>query len=67
MTAGDLIVRNATWLDVEAGDYRVFVGGGQPGTGAPGETAAFAIVGRAPLPRSAAVIWNRKSLRNRCC
>ena len=36
---------------VEAGDYRVFVGGGQPGTGAPGETAAFSIVGRAPLPR----------------
>ncbi|WP_454830837.1 glycoside hydrolase family 3 C-terminal domain-containing protein [Pseudoxanthomonas wuyuanensis] len=36
---------------VEAGDYRVFVGGGQPGTGAPGQSAAFSIVGHAPLPR----------------
>lgn len=36
---------------VEAGAYRVFVGGGQPGTGAPGGEAAFTIVGRAPLPK----------------
>lgn len=36
---------------VEAGDYRVFVGGGQPGTGAPGEAADFSIIGNAPLPR----------------
>jgi len=36
---------------VEAGEYRVFVGGGQPGTDAPGEAATFSIVGRASLPR----------------
>ncbi|MEZ0470110.1 glycoside hydrolase family 3 C-terminal domain-containing protein [Luteimonas salinilitoris] len=36
---------------VEAGDYRVFVGGGQPGTGAPGAEAAFSIQGRMPLPK----------------
>ena len=36
---------------VQAGDYRVFVGGGQPGTGAPGGDAAFSITGRAPLPK----------------
>jgi beta-glucosidase len=36
---------------VEAGAYRVFVGGGQPGTGAPGGEAAFTIQGRAPLPK----------------
>jgi beta-glucosidase len=36
---------------VEAGDYRVFVGGGQPGTGAPGGEAAFSIQGRMPLPK----------------
>ncbi len=36
---------------VEAGDYQVFVGGGQPGTGAPGGMAGFSIIGRAPLPR----------------
>ncbi|MCW0460744.1 Xylan 1,4-beta-xylosidase [Xanthomonas sacchari] len=34
---------------VEAGDYRLFVGGGQPGTGAPGEDAAFSISGRMAL------------------
>jgi beta-glucosidase len=36
---------------VEAGDYRLFVGGGQPGTGAAGEQASFSIHGRSPLPR----------------
>jgi beta-glucosidase len=36
---------------VMAGDYRVFVGGGQPGTGAPGGEAGFSIEGTAPLPR----------------
>lgn len=36
---------------VEAGDYRLFVGGGQPGTGAPGEDAAFSISGRMALPK----------------
>jgi len=36
---------------VEAGDYEVFVGGGQPGTDAPGETARFSIIGRVFLPR----------------
>ncbi len=36
---------------VQPGDYRVFVGGGQPGTGAPGDEAAFSIQGQSPLPR----------------
>ncbi|MBB5942500.1 glycoside hydrolase family 3 C-terminal domain-containing protein [Xanthomonas sp. 3307] len=36
---------------VEAGDYRLFVGGGQPGTGAPGDSAAFSISGRVVLPK----------------
>ncbi|GHH47021.1 glycoside hydrolase family 3 C-terminal domain-containing protein [[Pseudomonas] boreopolis] len=36
---------------VEPGDYRVFVGGGQPGTGAAGVAATFSIEGRAPLPK----------------
>jgi beta-glucosidase len=36
---------------VQPGDYRVFVGGGQPGTGAPGNEAAFSIQGSAPIPR----------------
>jgi beta-glucosidase len=36
---------------VEAGDYRIFVGGGQPGTGAPGGEVAFSIEGRMPLPK----------------
>ncbi|SEM37965.1 beta-glucosidase [Pseudoxanthomonas sp. GM95] len=36
---------------VEAGAYSVFVGGGQPGTDAPGAEARFTITGRAPLPK----------------
>lgn len=36
---------------VEAGDYVLFVGGGQPGTEAPGGQASFRIDGRSPLPR----------------
>ncbi|MBB4125813.1 beta-glucosidase [Xanthomonas translucens] len=36
---------------VQPGDYRVFVGGGQPGTDAPGGEAAFSIQGTAPIPR----------------
>ncbi|WP_218061127.1 hypothetical protein, partial [Xanthomonas cerealis] len=36
---------------VQPGDYRVFVGGGQPGTDAPGGEAAFSIQGSAPIPR----------------
>lgn len=36
---------------VEAGDYVLFVGGGQPGTQAPGGEASFRIDGRSPLPR----------------
>jgi len=36
---------------VEAGDYRLFVGGGQPGTGAPGGEAAFSIQGRMPMSK----------------
>jgi len=35
---------------IEAGQYRLFIGGGQPGT-ADGVTATFTIVGRAALPR----------------
>ncbi len=36
---------------VQPGDYRVFVGGGQPGTGAPGGDVAFSITGSAVLPK----------------
>ncbi|MBN6152410.1 glycoside hydrolase family 3 C-terminal domain-containing protein [Xanthomonas sp. AmX2] len=36
---------------VQPGDYRIYVGGGQPGTDAPGGEAAFSIQGTAPLPR----------------
>ncbi|MBC3974078.1 glycoside hydrolase family 3 C-terminal domain-containing protein [Xanthomonas translucens] len=36
---------------VQPGDYRVFVGGGQPGTGAPGDEAAFSIQGTVPIAR----------------
>jgi beta-glucosidase len=36
---------------VTQGEYRIFVGGGQPGSGAPGGAARFAIEGRAGLPR----------------
>lgn len=36
---------------VAPGDYRIFVGGGQPGTGAPGHAAEFRIEGEASLPR----------------
>lgn len=36
---------------VTAGDYQLFVGGGQPDTGAAGGQAAFSIEGHAPLPR----------------
>lgn len=36
---------------VMPGDYRIFVGGGQPGTDAPGEAAGFSIEGEASIPR----------------
>jgi beta-glucosidase len=36
--------------NVSAGDYRISVGGGQPGTIAPQTTAEFAIAGNKPLP-----------------
>jgi beta-glucosidase len=36
---------------VAAGPYRLSVGGGQPGTGAPTAEAAFSITGRKELPR----------------
>ena len=36
---------------VMPGDYRVFVGGGQPGTTAPGGMGAFSITGEVTLPR----------------
>jgi beta-glucosidase len=35
---------------IEAGQYRLFIGGGQPGT-TDGVTATFTIVGRQALPR----------------
>jgi len=36
---------------VAAGDYKLFVGGGQPGTGAPGAELALKIQGEQKLPR----------------
>jgi beta-glucosidase len=36
---------------VAAGDYKLFVGGGQPGTGAPGADLALKIQGEQKLPR----------------
>ncbi|MDR3703304.1 MAG: glycoside hydrolase family 3 C-terminal domain-containing protein [Candidatus Sulfopaludibacter sp.] len=36
---------------VAAGDYKLFVGGGQPGTGAPGAELALRIQGEQKLPR----------------
>jgi beta-glucosidase len=36
---------------VAAGDYKLFVGGGQPGTGAPGAELALKILGEQKLPR----------------
>jgi beta-glucosidase len=36
---------------VRAGNYGISVGGGQPGTDAPGVTGAFAITGERTLPR----------------
>ena len=36
---------------VFAGNYRVFVGGGQPGTGAPGREAAFKVTQARPVER----------------
>jgi len=36
---------------VMPGDYRLAVGGGQPGTGAPGASAAFTITRAQALPR----------------
>jgi beta-glucosidase len=36
---------------VAAGEYRISVGGGQPGTGAPTSEATFSITGRKELPR----------------
>jgi beta-glucosidase len=44
------LVDAAGFRAVEAGRYRLFVGGGQPGT-AEGVTAAFTITGRDALPR----------------
>jgi beta-glucosidase len=36
---------------IGAGTYELSVGGGQPGTGAPGAKANFSITGEKPLPR----------------
>jgi beta-glucosidase len=36
---------------VASGAYRIFVGGGQPGTGAPGLEAPLSIQGELQLPR----------------
>jgi beta-glucosidase len=38
-------------MRVKAGVYRVWVGGGQPGTGAPGSEASLRVTGDAVLPR----------------
>jgi beta-glucosidase len=38
-------------MKVDAAAYRLWVGGGQPGTGAPGQQASFAVTGTATLPR----------------
>jgi beta-glucosidase len=38
-------------MRVRSGEYRLWVGGGQPGTGAPGAAAAFRVSGEATLPR----------------
>jgi beta-glucosidase len=44
-------VDNAGKRSVAPGEYRVFVGSGQPGTGAPGHAAALRIEGEASVPR----------------
>ena len=36
---------------VAPGSYRLMVGGGQPGTGAPVSAAGFSVIGEAPLPK----------------
>jgi len=38
-------------MRVRAGEYRLWVGGGQQGTGAPGVAGSFAITGEAVMPR----------------
>jgi beta-glucosidase len=38
-------------MRIEAGGYRLWVGGGQPGTGAPGVAGKFATTGSLALPR----------------
>jgi beta-glucosidase len=38
-------------MRVRPAEYRLWVGGGQRGTGAPGATAAFRVTGEAILPR----------------
>ena len=38
-------------MRVRPTDYRLWVGGGQPGTGAPGAAAGFRVTGEAVLPR----------------
>jgi len=35
---------------IAAGVYRVNIGGGQPGTGAPGAAAEFTVAGETKLP-----------------
>ena len=52
MRPRDLSMVNADGITlVAAGDYKVFVGGGQPGTGAPGAELALKIQGDQKLPR----------------
>jgi len=38
-------------MRVRPADYRLWIGGGQPGTGAPGAATGFRIAGEAVLPR----------------
>jgi beta-glucosidase len=48
----DLALADASGaMVVSSAAYRVWVGGGQPGTGAPGKQASFRVTGAATLPR----------------
>ena len=48
----DLALADASGaMVVSKASYRVWIGGGQPGTGAPGKQASFRVTGTATLPR----------------
>lgn len=44
------MVTEAGEIEVREGTYTLSIGGGQPGTGAPGTTEKFTIQGNSPLP-----------------